>query len=746
MSMKSVRNYTAVMPVPEGYINDDDAPVTIYTAPFETGSGTWTGSTGTTYGGSTDTAHSGSQSMAVWRTATGSPVASTVSSPVSGLTVGLAYTFNAWVRSMSGTATNVYLGVSGIGTTTSVSLDSTAGWTKLSYTFVATATTHTFIIGWTSSNFGSSSTGFRVDDVTVDRRDDIAFSLPLTILEGSATLDENHAPYGETRLTVAMPERDEWVSLIDNRTLNRRVTVTMQESWANATDPLPDDFTTSRTFDLLLRDRVLNFNERTVELSLATDEASLMDTQLVATSVDKTALTYQSSVRGLCAWALGKIGAVLEPGTVDADFTTLSSITNLAPNGAFRVDLTGWAGGGVLTRVAGGPTGVGVAFFIRSTFNAAVSGGIFNRGPGTSGSAVSVTGGKTYTVSMWVRSSVAKTVNLNVEWTASGNVNVGSTSSPAFNLAANTWTLIRSTHVAPATAVLAGAYSYLTSGTWASGNTYDATGLMFVEGDGLETDTLTPLAYFDGATTATAKYNYAWTGTASQSSSTRTPVYSRDPQTLWWTPGQSLYDFLRPVIDTVGLRLFCDENRKWRLVDPTYSIVQRVTLSGAKPVDNVYTAQDTISKTASGPDGLPLHYSGVVVHYVWTDSTNTRREAWDSAGSASPGPVLTLDLDRPYMGPGMASYILSRGVGKGRTLDLTTRRDFTVRPGMEATISLPFIDIQTGRVGSVSWDFSSDDMSVGTKGLTDTPANAWALAPDGRTWATATGTWATYTN
>jgi hypothetical protein len=91
-----------------------------------------------------------------------------------------------------------------------------------------------------------------------------------------------------------------------------------------------------------------------------------------------------------------------------------------------------------------------------------------------------VKAGATYTVSAYVRSSVAKTVYIAVQWMSSSFVNLGTTTSSNVALAANTWTRISFTTTPLAGAWSGGPYSYAPSG-FVAGNTYDVTGLLIEE-------------------------------------------------------------------------------------------------------------------------------------------------------------------------------------------------------------------------------------------------------------------------
>lgn len=948
--MISTRSYTAALTVDEGYpttpgYDIPHAATNIYSQDFEAGVDGWTGDANTTV--SAAGIPGGFRYLFLQRASgTTSLVATRV---FTGLTIGLSYTISGQVlgNALSGTQTAT-VGVSGIGTSSPVNPATGGSPVTATLTFTATATSHTAVLTNTQSLSASYAIGW--DNVVVTQNawtehvpPVLSYSLPLTVLDGTAKLDEGWAPYGQVDLTVAYPDPDPLIEVVNPDKYTCRVVLHTIET--------VEGVTSDHSYDLSLRERKLNHNDKTITLTLATDEALLQDYTYVATSTDKSALQYQGSLRALInAKILAPIGAALEspskithtnlvgdpnttttarwswptpavtsvaivggqlrmiangtatsyfyptvqagvptvagryaisagtrytircevtnsgtqaiwvalgasfytstgggsgvtqvpgrtalavgqtltmeytnvaangsstttgllpllymygsaaggiplsgmqydttrwqleigdtapasspypffsggspvngdlkyswmgtanaspsietytdPSMQDADFTTLTGVTNIITNPSAEVNATDWTQGGGCT-IARVTTQhyQGVASIAATATTTSFA--VFATNTTTY---LPASAGTSYTGSIWALPNAAgMSATVTVRYLDASNVTLLNATGTVTALPTTGWTRVRSaTSVAPVNTARVAVYVSVT-GTAAGRITY-LDNAMLTEGDGLDTGGQ-PYDYFDGDTADNAFYNYQWSAVASASSSSRTPVFSRDPQALWLEPGENLYDFIWPVLDTMGLRLFCDEKRDWRLVTPAYSIVQRVTLA-TDTVDNVYTATDTISKTGTGDDGALLSYQAVIVKYTWNDTKNVAQTAYDTAG---PSGVVTrvVEWNRPYMGPGMASYILSQAAGKGRTLDITARRDFSVRPGMETSATLPNTPIQTGRVASVEWNFGSDDMTVGTKGLTDTPANAWALAPAGRTWATAPGTWDTYTN
>lgn len=219
--------------------------------------------------------------------------------------------------------------------------------------------------------------------------------------------------------------------------------------------------------------------------------------------------------------------------------------------------------------------------------------------------------------------------------------------------------------------------------------------------------------------------------------STRAPSVERSPDLFEWMPGVSGWDFLAPLTTPAGFRLFCDELRAWRLVDPaTYTVPGHLVLSGFSLV----TAADTISR-----EDEEVFATGVVVRYHWQDAAG-QQDVYDSAGT--PERVATIDYDRPYPGPGAAAAILARRNGTGRTQSVSGPAVWSATPGMTANVNLPDAVSQQGKVAAITWNLDDTAlMTVDTRGLIDIPPGSWLDTPPAEQWPDPPNplTWAEWT-
>jgi hypothetical protein len=212
-----------------------------------------------------------------------------------------------------------------------------------------------------------------------------------------------------------------------------------------------------------------------------------------------------------------------------------------------------------------------------------------------------------------------------------------------------------------------------------------------------------------------------------------------DPESLLWHPGVSAWDYLDDLLQTAGMRLFCDNERQWRLVNSSYVLPELLAITVRQ---NIVDATENISRTSED------WFDAVLYHYQWTDALGTSREAYDIATTPGYSKPRVFEIERAYPGPGAAKYVLDRAASKGRKLQLRALSDYSAQPTRMMTATLPGTPILTGTMTAVTWDFDTDEMTVDTRNLTDTPDTAWVLIPRGHSWndIPAGMSWNTYTN
>jgi hypothetical protein len=221
--------------------------------------------------------------------------------------------------------------------------------------------------------------------------------------------------------------------------------------------------------------------------------------------------------------------------------------------------------------------------------------------------------------------------------------------------------------------------------------------------------------FFDGATTDTDTYVYAWNGDANQSTSQRTAVIQRAPESLLWRAGDNALDFLSPVLQAAGFRLVCDEQRAWTLRSDDFLAAGSTSLR---------YGVNMIGGAANISCDSELWFDARVTRYTWTDWDGNRREAIDAWALDDPYVKLTtLDIDAPYPGPGRSEYAVRRAQGRGRQLSATTVADWRTLAEQPVAVEPQFGTRQVGVVQTVAFNLDDDTMQVTTR-TRETPAGA----------------------
>lgn len=532
---------------------------------------------------------------------------------------------------------------------------------------------------------------------------------------GELAFDEGWAPHVQATITIPIPADPAVLDDLDPRT-DHRVQLSAAVDYGNWNENAPDPSTLSA--DLGLRRSHVDLRSSTVQLTLASDEALLMDDLLLATTPDYS-YAKGPTLRAVVAGVLARIGATLEPGGAD-DVDLTPDAVNAITNPSAIVDLTGAAAVNLtLTRQASGLVGQhGTGY--RMTAGANSDSYI------TLPLAIPLVAGGTYTARgrfhvggvALAGTAHARARRIVVISNPGGVTQVSHQSAQATNTA-ETGTDLSLTFTLAADVTTAEVRFYL-------GHTSNIAFWFDCRLSPGTTDT----GYFDGDT-SNPLYSYAWLGPAGLSQSIRVDA-PREASALIWEPGVSAWRFLQSLFQAFGLRLFCDELRKWRLVDGG-AYVAAGALQLAVP-DNLIEAGSDMSRDRDE------WFDAALVRYRWLDAAGRTQERID--WYADPGHVKAreVELTRPYPGPGFAEYLVRRARGMGRTLELAATSRYTVRATQPVTVTLPGTPVQTGVVGRVTYSLDDDRMRITTRGLTDTPPESWLLVNPALTWAAAPAT------
>lgn len=197
------------------------------------------------------------------------------------------------------------------------------------------------------------------------------------------------------------------------------------------------------------------------------------------------------------------------------------------------------------------------------------------------------------------------------------------------------------------------------------------------------------------------------------------PDAALDPDSVTWEPGVSGWDYIEPLVQAAGLRLWCDETRTWRLDVPLAPTGGTLRVSDQTVTD----IEEQVSR-----DGQEW-FTGIVIRYRWTDSAGDEQTRYDVAGT---GPVVrSLEYERRWPGEGAAASILARALARGRIQQVELVSNYAAAPGQVLIITASFAPTQSGTVTSVQFDLTADRMRVRSRELTDTPPTAYVLQPEG---------------
>lgn len=558
------------------------------------------------------------------------------------------------------------------------------------------------------------------------------YSLRLT--DGSLTADEGWAPFMQGSVVVTRPTAAV-MALMDPTSPRTRLTLNLTTTTGGY----------STSIDLKITAIEEDLGPDIIGINLSSDEALLQDYGLVASAPDRTTWGYQSSVQSIIYYVMNK---ALGPGNFsltyrpsNKSFLTYSAAENLIPNGSFdNGSVVPWIANGVVMTASTGYKVSGTYSMLlnpNSASNDSYAEVPIRVKPLTTytASAIIAALGQTGSINararrIWIYAVIDGQVTVLAQSNQGAPNGVGTRLSVTFTTPANIETLT--------VRLYCGAPSGTSQAVY-----YDNVALF--EGNGLDTNGVSPLYFFDGATTDDASYLYDWTGDTYNSSSTRRPLIDRGPDSLTWTPGQTAWDFLTPILQAVGWKLTPQKTSRQWIVTENEAIAPGALLS-INYGQNLYTLKNLTSRTATQEDGTPLYADAVVVHYTWVDSTTgDRREAWDSAGGGQK--TYTVEYsDVAYPGPGAAAYLLERLQARKQQLSVTAAQDYSAWPGQEVSISTGPNTRVTGYLDAVTWDLGTAEMTIKTKGLIIVPAGSIGRAPATQTIGSVDSTVGTYTN
>jgi hypothetical protein len=546
--------------------------------------------------------------------------------------------------------------------------------------------------------------------------------IELGTVAGTLTLDESRAPYAVATVTIAKPAAAT-LDLLDPRGTVPRISLELTASYPGAFTP-----DKARTFDLGLRRRFRDLGDGSVQLSLSSDE-SLLDDDRLLDDEPLSMHAYQGSIRALVNAVLARIGAALQPGP-DVSIRTYNDATNLITNpGMETAGAPGWAAFGC--NIDGNDLSW-AAYDARSMnlWGGTLVDSFADLDGGLGGMRSGLQAGRRYLLRVDANTKVAYTGaadanarRASVYYRRGAGPYQSFHTNAAPNVVGSPATL---TTVFELPADTTEAWVRLHLGSTTGQIRFDAFRLSEYTGDPTDTEP------FNGSTAASAGYAYAWEAGAHASRSRRTALIDRPADSLLWAPGRSALDFLAPILQAAGMRLFCTEAREWFLVDgATYTAAGVVQLT--QP-GNLHRATETTDRDSGE------WFDAALVRYRWRRPDGTTAERIDFHGAPGYSRVETFELDAPYPGPGRAAYKVKRAAGVGRTADVAALTSLETRPTQVLRLTLEDSPQLLGVVRAVTFDLGDGTMQLASRGLTDLGPDSILAIPDEYTIAELPGT------
>lgn len=511
-----------------------------------------------------------------------------------------------------------------------------------------------------------------------------AFNVTYKIISATVTLDEQWSPYARATLVCAF-----YPALTDERpdpALYSRCTITLTRT---------GDSPSSRTLNLVIRDAEMDHKAQTLTLQLSSDEGILQDLGHVATTPDYSGhaeltpsqMIQQRLTLVAAGWTYAESHGlgVLQPFTFP--------ITNQVPNGGME-GTSFLAGAGVtVTRVVRASGGTRLQLSAPTTADgyAFIDGdlGGFRNG---------MQPGRTYTAAALqmidvilsgTASTRARRVVVFIQRADGTFIEIASPVPP--NTVGSRRVAV--TYTIPPDAI--GATIRYYHGHTIGNIFWDEASLVE---SGLD------LPFFDGSVVASARYAYLWNGTAQASPSNRiAKINAVAADALIQRPGQSHWDFLEPLMSSIGLRLYCDEARVWRLVDPSYNAIAAIAVI----TNGIHILEISEVRSALNMET----YGALVVRYEWVDSGGISRRAYETAGDPAKK-VREIIVRTAPGGGGLAARLLKGAQARKRTFPIRMTSNYSLTPTQKVTLTPPLNAPLTAVISAVTWTFPQIETTV----------------------------------
>lgn len=182
--------------------------------------------------------------------------------------------------------------------------------------------------------------------------------------------------------------------------------------------------------------------------------------------------------------------------------------------------------------------------------------------------------------------------------------------------------------------------------------------------------------------------------------------------------GQTSGDMLNEASSRLGVRIFCDENRIWRIQanDDLKSATSLKLFTGTE--GTILNAETALNRGEGNDDGFK---NAAVIKYTWKNGAGDDQVIYGNAnvvtGAQSVYAIgyMTAYEERDYPvtqtnADSAASTLVAARMSRGQTTSITAVSAYWLRPGMTVTVSLPIGEQQRYIVSSVNFSSTTGAM------------------------------------
>lgn len=166
----------------------------------------------------------------------------------------------------------------------------------------------------------------------------------------------------------------------------------------------------------------------------------------------------------------------------------------------------------------------------------------------------------------------------------------------------------------------------------------------------------------------------------------------------------TLWDFLDTVTKAANLVIYCDEERRWHLVEPT-ATAGTLTL---KDDDNITAFTKQLTRDGN-------YYNNAIIRYNTPDGVFY--DDFSAAGGTPTKSFYQVIEGIDFPGYGAAQAIVQRSLTRGELYDMQAVANFDGRPRQSLTVDITGEPVKTGIVQSVSWTLPGATMNLELRDL-----------------------------